>query len=401
MQDSPPIDPTVISDLQDLVVDNPDLEKLESLLDQFNIFEAIGAVRQEVRHSDFLAFLLNPRQNHGLGDIFTKRLLQKAISQSVVQIPVTPIDLDIWDLNEIEVRREWQSIDILLLDEEHQFAVIIENKVYTGEHHDQLKRYRDIVRQHYPNYRLLGLFLTPEGEPPKDGEYIPISYMLICNLVESLAAARATILGQDVLTLMNHYTSMLRRNIVGESEIEQLCHRIYKKHKKALDLIYEYRPDQQAEIGEYVKELVNADSRFKIDHSSKSSVLFLPENWDFPVLRNGQGWTPSGRMLLFQFINQQNLLRLYLYIGPGPIEIRQRFWAMVIEHEPPFKRAYNALGKMWSSFYSRTILSSSAYQNKTTEELKAEINHRWQEFLEHEYPRIDSIIMNEAWLQET
>ena len=58
--------------LEALVVDNPDLERLEALLDEFNIFEAIGAVRVELRHSDFLAFLLNPTQNHGLGDAFVK-----------------------------------------------------------------------------------------------------------------------------------------------------------------------------------------------------------------------------------------------------------------------------------------------------------------------------------------
>ena len=29
--------------LEDLIVDNPDLERLEGLLDQFNIFEATGA----------------------------------------------------------------------------------------------------------------------------------------------------------------------------------------------------------------------------------------------------------------------------------------------------------------------------------------------------------------------
>ncbi|HEU5368889.1 MAG TPA: PD-(D/E)XK nuclease family protein [Ktedonobacterales bacterium] len=61
--------------LEALVVDNPDLERLEALLERFNIFEAIGAVRQEVRHSDFLAFLLTPQQNHGLGDAFLKRLI--------------------------------------------------------------------------------------------------------------------------------------------------------------------------------------------------------------------------------------------------------------------------------------------------------------------------------------
>ena len=82
--------------LEALVVDNPDLERLEALLDQFNIFEAIGAVWQELRHSDFLAFLLDPQQNHGLGDVFLKRLLQKVlVSAESDKMPITPIDLDV------------------------------------------------------------------------------------------------------------------------------------------------------------------------------------------------------------------------------------------------------------------------------------------------------------------
>jgi hypothetical protein len=49
--------------LEAFVVDNPDLERLEALLDQFNIFEAIGVVRQELRHSDLLAFLLDSQES--------------------------------------------------------------------------------------------------------------------------------------------------------------------------------------------------------------------------------------------------------------------------------------------------------------------------------------------------
>lgn len=36
--------------LENLVIDNPDLARLETLLGQFNIFEALGAVRVELRH---------------------------------------------------------------------------------------------------------------------------------------------------------------------------------------------------------------------------------------------------------------------------------------------------------------------------------------------------------------
>ncbi len=65
--------------LEDFLVGNRDLERPEALLDRFNILEALGVVRQELRHSDFLAYLMDPRDNHGLGDTFVKRLLQRVL----------------------------------------------------------------------------------------------------------------------------------------------------------------------------------------------------------------------------------------------------------------------------------------------------------------------------------
>lgn len=97
--------------LEDFLVANRDLERLEALLDRFNILEALGVVRQELRHSDFLAFLMDPRGNHGLGDTFVKRLLQRALMVAGdVSVPLTPIELELWDLGRVEVRREWQHI---------------------------------------------------------------------------------------------------------------------------------------------------------------------------------------------------------------------------------------------------------------------------------------------------
>src|SRR5947208_14779518 len=122
----------IVTQLTQLVMDK-DLEELERLLDQFNIFEAMGPVHLEERHSDFLAFLLNPRQSHGLGDTFAKRLLQNVTRNAPSgSLPVSPIHLDLWDLDQMLVLRERQSIDILLLDETNQLAVIIENKIHSS-----------------------------------------------------------------------------------------------------------------------------------------------------------------------------------------------------------------------------------------------------------------------------
>jgi hypothetical protein len=132
--------------LEDFLVGNEDLERLEALLDRFNIFEAIGVVRQELRHSDFLAYLLDPRGNHGLGDAFLKRFLQRVlITTEDISVGVTPIELELQDMTRTEVRKEWKHIDILLLDGEYKLAIIIENKIESGERPGQLQRYLEVV----------------------------------------------------------------------------------------------------------------------------------------------------------------------------------------------------------------------------------------------------------------
>jgi hypothetical protein len=71
--------------LEDFVVGNVDLQRLEILLRKFNLFEALKLVWVEVRHSDFLAYLLDPQQNHGLRDSFLKALLQSVLKDGVNQ----------------------------------------------------------------------------------------------------------------------------------------------------------------------------------------------------------------------------------------------------------------------------------------------------------------------------
>ena len=117
--------------LEAFVLDNEDLARLEERANQFNIFEAVGIVRQEIRHSHFLAWLMNPSQNHGLGDAFLKGFLFKT-SVKARERPIetiSPLDVDVWDLSGTEVRREWKNIDITLLEEARKFVCVIENKI--------------------------------------------------------------------------------------------------------------------------------------------------------------------------------------------------------------------------------------------------------------------------------
>jgi hypothetical protein len=385
--------------LEALVVDNHDLDELEALLGQFNVFEAIGAVRQELRHSDFLAFLLNPAQNHGLGDEFARRLLQKVLIAAGDQpLLITPIDLDVWDLDELIVQREWQNIDILLLEETLKVAVIIENKIGGAEHSNQLARYYQTVTQHYPGWKILGVYLTKEGDIPSHSAYLPIDYTAVCEIIERITVKRASTLGDDVRTLMTHYTQMLRRHIVSDSEIVELCRRIYRKHQKALDLIFEHRPDQQAETRELLEKIVRETPALIFDHCSKSYVRFLPESWDsIPQLKAGSGWTSTGRMLLFEFENLSNALTLRLHIGPGPDETRQKLFDMARTHQP-LRPASKTLNQQWNSIYSKSFLRAKDYEDTDDEQLEKDIRKRWVEFTNGDLPKIIEAVKEEKWI---
>src|SRR3972149_7475372 len=93
--------------LERFILNNEDLARLEESTGQFNIFEALGIVRQEIRHSNFLAWLMNPAQTHGLGDYFLKGFLFKTSVKARMRgiETISPVDVDVWDLTETEIRR--------------------------------------------------------------------------------------------------------------------------------------------------------------------------------------------------------------------------------------------------------------------------------------------------------
>lgn len=382
--------------LERFVVDNEDLEKLESELAKFNIFEAIGVVRQELRHSDFLAFLLNPSQNHRLNDIFLKRLLKRVLLEAdevtdLSGLRVSPVDIDIADLEDAEVRREWKNIDILVHSPSNRLVCAIENKIGSGEHSNQLQRYRETVSEEFGDCRAILIYLSPEGDPPTDNRWIACSYSKIAELIDTICKNNQSTLGSDVYTLMTHYSNLIRRHLVSDSEIAELCRKIYNKHKPALDLIFEHRPDLQSELAEFIKMLIHKDAelhKLVLDDSPKRYIRFADVELDrFLAQRSAQNWTSSKRVLLFEFFNFPKNLSLVLDIGPGDIESVHRTL-----HEMSQKNLHifnkTKLKDKWMFIYKKDILKCIDYEATNSEELKQKVQAAWENFLSHDLPVI-------------
>jgi hypothetical protein len=377
------------------LIQDDDLEGLEELCAEFNIFEVLQAVRHEIRHSNFLSWLLDPVGNHGLGDYFLKRfLLTTALRAGELGIDtLTAVDVDAWNLGKVAVWREWKNIDMLLVDGDMRFVCAIENKVDSGEHEGQLARYRETCEREFAGHgKKLFVYLTKAGNPPSVADYVPVSYGEICSLVEHILSVKQGVLGEQVHTFLSHYATMLRRHVMTESEIQELCRRIYARHRAALDLIYENRPDTQLHLHDLLMDIISSNPDLASDDCSKAYIRFVPKAWDSYIPQLGQGWTSSCRMLLFEFNNGPNSLSLHCYIGPGDNSIRERIYNLArLAESPLVKRAKtrNLTGK-WFTLYKKEFLRPDDYED--TGALDDHVKKQMNSFLTEDLPKLTRIV---------
>jgi hypothetical protein len=95
--------------------DDPDFDSIHRRMLLFNVFEAVGAVRAELRHSNFLAYLLSPSRPHGLGSRPLIALIRSLLTRmSADHRPIMALELLTSDLDDAIVYRERDNIDILI-----------------------------------------------------------------------------------------------------------------------------------------------------------------------------------------------------------------------------------------------------------------------------------------------
>jgi len=70
----------LVGDLERFVVGNDDLRELESRIGRFNVFEALRIARVEIRHSNFLAWILDPAESHGQGGTFLEAMMMDLLA---------------------------------------------------------------------------------------------------------------------------------------------------------------------------------------------------------------------------------------------------------------------------------------------------------------------------------
>lgn len=363
----------VLKSLYDRLLKDEDFDKLDLGLKNPNIFQILRITKNEIRHSNFLSWLLDPNQSHKLGDIFLKRFLREVFSSDKFG-DLDQVDVEGMDLSKVEIQREWKNIDILIKLE--NVVVCVENKVLSKEHSDQLRRYKEIIENQFPNHHQTFVFLTPEGNTSEDESdtYEPISYEFIVESLDRIISVYGESLNEQVKNYIKDYITIIKRELMGTDKLTELSKKIYQNHKELFDFIIDHKPDVLDGVKSIFEKQIQKRG-WVLGSQGKSYLRFTtPKISELTYInQNSNGWR-NKESFLFEFVlnPSKNRMNSKTVISPSDPQYDTSRLSEIFMEIDGFK---SPSGKKWLVNYQKLVkFPFSKVDDLSEEEIEFEFN---------------------------
>lgn len=374
------------------IVNNDKLELLKARVNRFNPFKVLKIQDYEIRHSNILAWLFNPSENHNFDDKILKRFILKVLlkpdNDEVLEDVNLIYKLQRISMMDIKVYREMANIDILLVSEQHKIVIVIENKVYSEEHSNQLTRYYDYVSENYESYLIIPIYLTLNGKMPNHKKYFSANYEDILETIQFVVNNYKERTSFEVINFLEYYIQILKEKYVMDKELEKMCKEIYQQYKDVIDMIYTVGNDINIEP---------AVENFKEKHKEIEQVAITNKTFWFGIKSfkkiDGVVWG-GGFPVCFWFSEYYGKLKLILEIGPfDDANKRIKFLEKLESLEVKITNRAKEPGRQYTRIYTRTLdikdwtdheeilqIMEELYENKKIKELVMKVENAMNDF---------------------
>lgn len=158
---------------------------------------------KEVNVSRFIAWLLDPTEGHGLGDLAIQSLLVRAWWQlDHAEVPIatrrflspSSVQTDGFSASVVttEVSLDGRLLDVLVIDATRRRYIAIENKFGAQQSKAQLAHYRKHLEKLLPDFLGVYIFLDSNEAAPEDPAWIPIGYEWLADFLMEAEKREAT-----------------------------------------------------------------------------------------------------------------------------------------------------------------------------------------------------------------
>jgi hypothetical protein len=215
---------------------NLEFARLDDVLRKFNIFQALGVQKREIKHSAFLGFLLDPNQTHGFGSKFLTEFLRLCSTRLDGNIPLLDLNISLAKVV-FEIRFfNKKSLDLIVeipyLSEKKRCVIAIENKIDSSESDGQLRNYSDGLRKHYDDcdVDLRKIFLTAHGDQPNDESWTGMTHSeVVLPAVEALLQNSEDTLSDYFIQVMMDYGDTINQASDSNKAADDLIASMDKK----------------------------------------------------------------------------------------------------------------------------------------------------------------------------
>lgn len=311
--------------LDRFLVDNSELEELSARLSTFNILGVLRVERAEIRHSNILAWLLDPQGSHGMGQAFLRRVLSTILLENEsIDIELMPAQVELMNMIDIEIMREWKNIDLIASSPSNKWVLLVENKIKAGATKRQLLKYIEIVKKEFSGFTIIPVLLTLEAdeafEVAEDAGYISWSHAQLYPVANYVIKQRKDRIPQDAKVFLDHYMVILRRLTMQDEHIINLCKEIYRKHKDAIDLVVEWGASSQFEAA--AESFINDNPDLTRLYFGPRRLWCIPKKWEniLPPCSNRWKHLPKPYPIACWFYFKEKVSKIGFIIEIGSME---------------------------------------------------------------------------------
>ena len=254
------------------LINSIEFQELNSYYNEKTIFGALNVERNENRHSAFVAWWLNPKSEHGLGDaplkLFLCLVATKEWGESIFKqndkvdfySRVLAGDYNITIREDFELEKSvgklssnnskgridiWSALELTAEDEDGKdsslaVGMLIENKIYSNEGKNQTVRYFDAVNSYMKElpsemeYSGMGILLTATEQKPSCDQFTNITYQeLLTYVIEPLMSS----VDADSSQFVEAFVRNLGRPALTENNKHYGVLAVSKKEKMLLERV--------------------------------------------------------------------------------------------------------------------------------------------------------------------
>lgn len=403
-----------------------DFSRLHQKFNQFNPFKVLRVDQFEIRHSNVLAWLLDPNENHQLGSLFIKKIITRLVTKTENEDKAATVDFASYlyaSFTDAEVYREVKTknnrfIDLLVVVPSQKLVFLIENKFHATESKGQLRDYLDYAQECYPDYSIIPVFLTLSSDTPSETEYWVLDYHDILEILSLHLELNGEAISDNIADFIRYYIAILEEELVEDEEAIQRALHVYQFNQAAIDLLYlsqheDYRKypryqtlyEQSAGMSFserialkriYEKRKQTIDFIFKVGSNVlREAFLTFVKNEEIPeevynahvrlpsfilpdwndfkeiIGEPEQGyWLGHGLIMWFER-KSDDRLKLYLEVGPIPYEKRVRFLRELEKQQIHIRESAKLEGRKYTRIYTQyTTVSDWANKDEIVKSME-------------------------------